>query len=658
MLVMHSHRCLHLSIALGAFVTLPNAQEAQRPDFWRVIERLTEDVAGAELASVLEHMATVTERRSEVGQHVARVDRALAEPWIPPALAADLEQRLAGPLSVQRGARFERLLADVAEWIDIEPSTDDELRSLAAEATRLADPDLKGLALLESLSGFLDYAHVLLDRALAGLEPEDWPLLFGGHRSFAEAWYRGHFPNTPLTATQRQDQDAFVKALLARPKTDRALVLGVANELMRLAEPDFVARLARRLARVREDVDADRWGDDVLAVVGDAPQNTVVLSGRKSSEHSRKVALVIDLGGDDSYARAAVVDAPDQLASIVLELGGDDTYAGDGPGPAYAAGGVALLVDRKGDDHYVSGRLGQAATALGVSALIDLAGQDRYEAEDYAQGHATCGVALLYDFEGDDSYRAWAFAQGGGIGYGLSALVDGDGNDRYVADGAWPDVYGNSGPDVFHGASQGYCTGVRQEVAGGVAALVDLGSGDDSYQAGSFSQGGGYYFSFGLMYDGGGDDENIGARYAQGFGVHQAIGVRWDAGGDDTYTCKSVAHTGMAWDEGVGYLIEDGGDDTYRTGALACGGAAQTGVAICIEGGGRDTYATGNASQGGTGSSEYHEKPALGVLIDLGGDADDYSAEGRADGTTRVTPGVEVFVDSKASTLTKALRRL
>ena len=47
----------------------------------------------------------------------------------------------------------------------------------------------------------------------------------------------------------------------------------------------------------------------------------------------------------------------------------------------------------------------------------------------------------------------------------------------------------------------------------------------------SASRGGGYDFSFGLMYDGGGDDENHGYRYSQGFGVHQAVGVRWDAGG-------------------------------------------------------------------------------------------------------------------------------
>ncbi|MCA9003090.1 MAG: hypothetical protein KDB61_14290, partial [Planctomycetes bacterium] len=241
------------------------------------------------------------------------------------------------------------------------------------------------------------------------------------------------------------------------------------------------------------------------------------------------------------------------------------------------------------------------------------------------------------------------------IGNGLCALVDGGGDDTYLADLHWPDVYGDSGPDVYHGASQGYATGIRSNVAGGVAALIDLGNGKDRYQAGSFSQGGGYYFGFGLMYDGGGDDQAFGSRYAQGFGVHQAIGVKWDAGGNDLYQCRSVAHAGMAWDEGVGYLLDDGGDDVYSVGDLGCGGAAQTGIAVCIDGGGSDTYKTGKESQGGTGSSEYHDKPSIGVLIDLGGGTDTYSAEERGDNTVRAATGVEVFVDATEKTFAKLL---
>jgi len=637
----------------------------ERPDFWRIVERAAEqEGAQAELEVVLEHMRGIPGRRANVGNRLARIDRGLVEPWTPPALAAELRTLLEAPAVTRKGPRFAGLTAGVAAWLDLEDagsaSGADALGELDELWGRVADPELEGVSLLEALSAFVEQAHDLLDEALAGLEPEDWEPLFEGHAAFSEAWYRTHFPDAEASASGEQTINGFTNALLLRPKQDRARILAVTNALLRLAEPDFLNRLPRRLSKVKRSEVPEEYGRDVLAVVGDEPRNRVVLGGKKSTTHALPAALIIDLKGNDRYERAAVVDSPDCLVSIVLDLGGDDEYGGEAPGPAYAAGGVALLVDRKGDDLYQSGRLGQAATVLGCAVLVDLEGDDRYVAEDYAQGHALCGVALLYDLAGDDTYTAWAFAQGGGIGYGLSALVDGEGDDRYLADLHWPDVYGNSGPDIYHGASQGYCTGMRPEIAGGVAALLDLGDGRDRYQSGNFSQGGGYYFSFGLLFDGGGDDENFGTRYSQGFGVHQGIGVRWDAGGDDAYTCRSVAHAGMAWDEGVGYLLEDGGDDTYVVGDLGCGGAAQTGVAVLIDRGGKDSYRTGRESQGGTGSSEYHDKPALGFLLDLGGDADDYSLAGRADSTLRVTAGVEVFLDTKARDERKALgaRRL
>ena len=175
-------------------------------------------------------------------------------------------------------------------------------------------------------------------------------------------------------------------------------------------------------------------------------------------------------------------------------------------------GGIGALVDRRARTG-TSGRFGQAASALGFAALVDGDGDDVYSAADYAQGFTFCGVALLVDRAGNDRFGAWAFAQGAGIGDGFAACVDGGGNDQYVANGHWPDVYGDSGPGSFQGVSQGYSTGLRQlrsdnvaenEIPGGFAALLDLGDGKDSYDSGNFSQGGAS-ISFGLMYDNGGD---------------------------------------------------------------------------------------------------------------------------------------------------------
>lgn len=639
------------TLSLGAFSARSTPSD-ERPEFWRtMLAAVDEQGLRTEFDVVTTHMADLETTRANVGNRLSRVRRGLSQPWTPPALAEELRDLMAQPARTKQGSRFEALVPGIAAWLDLEdyedPHADAEhggLQELDALWQDVQHKELKGLALLEGLSAYLELAHVLLDESLAGLDSSQRELLFEHHQSFLEAYYRNHFPGEELTQEQAQAIANF-KRLLTRPRTNRSLMLGVASALLRLAEPEFLSSLPRRLARTKNKLDRDAFPANVLAAVGDAPRNLVLLSGKRVSEHNTRAALIIDLGGNDSYTRAAVVDSPDCLVSIVLDLGGDDSYQGSGGGPASSLGGVAILVDRKGDDHYESARFGLGASALGFAALVDLEGDEEYSSHDFSQGHATCGVGLLYDMQGNDTYKAWAVAQAGGIGYGLCALVDGAGDDSYVADLQWPDVYGNSGANVYHGASQGYSTGMRSDVAGGIAALLDLGSGRDRYQAGSFSQGGGYYFSFGLKYDGGGDDESYGSRYAQGFGVHQAVGVLWDAGGDDKYICRSVAHTGMAWDEGVGYLLEDGGDDTYQTGALSCGGAAQTGIAICIDRAGKDSYKTGGQSQGGTGSSEYHHKPSIGALLDFGKKKDSYTLEGRANKTVRTTSGVQIFVD-------------
>jgi len=647
-----------MAVLAGSLFSLPQAQSDELPAAWRLVQRAVEKGGvQEEFDVVLEHMRGIEKARANVGNKLSCVMRGLAEPWAPPAQSAALKELLGGP-AAGKNASFDGLNEGIAKWLDIEgfePCSPDAehpgLQELGALFEQIAAGGAEGQDLVESLSEYMGLAHSVLEEALGELEDDEGLLLFDGYADFYEAWYRTHFPSGDVSPEQKRSISAF-KNLMKKPIANRALVLGVADSLLKLSDSEFERSLLRRLVKLKPLA----AGGDLVARAGDAPSNRVLVSGKRSSTHTEPAALIIDLGGNDLYRRAAVVDSPDMLVSMVLDLGGDDTYEADGHGQAFAAGGVALLIDRKGNDVYQAGRLGQGASVLGFAALIDQAGDDRYTAEDYSQGHALCGIGLLYDMQGKDEYKAWAFAQGGGIGYGLCALVDGAGDDQYLADLAWPDVYGNSGPDVYHGASQGYSTGMRPEIAGGIASLIDLGDGDDRYQSGSFAQGGGYYFSFGLMYDDGGDDQNFGSRYSQGFGVHQGIGVRWDAAGNDAYTCRSVAHAGMAWDEGVGYLLEDGGDDTYKTGDLSCGGAAQTAIAIHIDLGGKDTYQTGRESQGGTGSSEYHNKPALGILIDLGGKKDSYSAAGREDQSLRTSKGVEIFADLKSKDLTRALK--
>ena len=150
---------------------------------------------------------------------------------------------------------------------------------------------------------------------------------------------------------------------------DPSRPLPVAAALLRLTDSTVLQGLAQRLARVDAGGAVPGVTGDVLAVVGASPESRVVLGGRGRNTYDVSAALVLDLGGDDRYARAAVAASPGLLASIVLDLAGDDVY--EGPGPAYSVAGVALLVDRKGKDLYRGGRHAQAVTVAGFSLLLD-----------------------------------------------------------------------------------------------------------------------------------------------------------------------------------------------------------------------------------------------------------------------------------------------
>jgi hypothetical protein len=649
-----------LLLAAAAAGTLARG-EAKSAE-WELLERIA-DARGfrAEFDAVPAHLAQMVEKYDETlgAARLTRVVRGLAEPWSVPGTALELRDGLEQSVTARNGAELASLIVRTTDWLDIPASPLApaegrlaEMDALWAQIAAAADPAAQPVNedLLARLSGYVGLAHAEAAQATAGMNEEERLLLRGAFPGWCEAFFCAHFPQGEITEAQSQLIEQY-KALAS--KMDRARLLAVAVRIARLADPAFLAGLGKRLAKcARAGAKVDGFSGDVIATAGDRPEARVVLLGRGKSQISGRAALVIDLGGDDHWQRAAVVDDASVLVSVVLDLHGNDQYLTTTPGPAYAAGGIALLVDAHGKDRYASGRLGQGAAALGFAALLDLEGDDRYAAQDYSQAYAFAGVGLLLDRAGDDVYEAWAFAQGSGNGNGFSALADGSGSDRYVANGHWPDVYGDSGPDSHHGASQGYSFGFRDGevlLPGGIAVLADLGDGKDYYESGNFSQGGAYFFGFGLMFDGGGDDENRGYRYSQGFGVHQAVGMRWDAGGNDVYTTLSAANCGAAWDEGVGWLVDESGDDRYEVGGLALGGTANTAVAILVDGGGDDRYGGvgGSDSQGGSGDSTYHQKQAIGALLDFGGGKDTYTRAGRGDGSVQTADWHGIFVDAK-----------
>lgn len=369
-----------------------------------------------------------------------------------------------------------------------------------------------------------------------------------------------------------------------------------------------------------------------LVVVGGAGANRYDMSA---------VAAVYDVGGDDRYDYPGPAPGPLQF---IIDLAGNDTYSATASfcGPATGIFGLSIIDDRAGNDTYrSSGMFTIGAGLFGFGILLDRAGNDTYENLDddsgWSVGVGFYGSGMILDLAGSDVYLAQKLSQGVGGPRGFGAIVDGAGNDLYRANGPrFGSAYGT--PAVYLGMSQGFGFGVRNNAAGGVGVIVDLG-GDDRYEAGEFSQAGAYYFGLGIIHDVAGNDLYYGNRYGQAFAAHQAAGVLIDDAGDDTYWSMTAASQAGAWDQSMVMLVDRAGNDSYRCDGLGQGAAAQQALAILLDLGGDDHYVGRGSVQGLGGGNEYHYHAegilSFSALFDLGGGRDFYSA-GRANNTREV----------------------
>ncbi len=362
-----------------------------------------------------------------------------------------------------------------------------------------------------------------------------------------------------------------------------------------------------------------------LIVIGGAGPNTYDMDN---------IAAVYDVGGNDVYTHSKPrIGVP----TLIVDAAGDDAYIGTEPfaGPASVLAGVSIIHDWAGNDRYEGSRHACAAGLFGIALILDSAGHDVYQAEDWSQGVGMFGAGLIVDLAGHDEYLGETRVQGVGSTKGLGAIIDAAGNDLYRANGPHGSVYGT--PAVYVGFSQGIGYGIRQYASGGIGLISDLG-GNDRYEAGEFSQGGGYYWCLGLLHDAGGDDLYYANRYGQGFGCHQSLGMLIDEAGDDTYWSMTAASQGGSWDIGVGLLLDKAGNDAYRADGLSQGAASMQAIGLLVDLAGQDRYSgKGGATQGQTGSNTYHYDRtkcfSFSALLDFGEAIDFYSC-GRANNST------------------------
>lgn len=366
----------------------------------------------------------------------------------------------------------------------------------------------------------------------------------------------------------------------------------------------------------------------------------VVVGGAGANRYDMdRLVAVIDGGGDDVYVWRAAVPPPVQ---VVIDAAGADSYEASYGGPGAGWGGVSLLVDRAGNDRYRSVFGGCGAGVFGFGVLLDEQGDDVYRCDAWSAGAGLYGGGVLIDGGGADAYLSQILSQGAGGPRGAGMLIDRTGADLYRANGLVGSAYGT--PAVFQGFSQGVGFGIRPLDTGGVGLLLD-GAGDDRYEAGEFSQGGGYFWALGLLHDAAGDDLYYGNRYAQGFGAHQAAGRLYDAAGDDAYWSMTAAAQGAAWDESLAVLEDAAGNDVYRAGGLSQGAAAHQSRAWLIDGGGDDAYrASAAIVQGASGEDHYHydaRAPVLSLGVLLDGAGHDHYTRGVPDGEVRIDGAVD-----------------
>lgn len=375
--------------------------------------------------------------------------------------------------------------------------------------------------------------------------------------------------------------------------------------------------------------------------------------------------LIIDGGGNDSYSWSGANS--DYPLTLVIDGAGNDTYVSTDSTQAGIGGGlasVAIICDKSGNDRYQVEHVGLGCGILGAGVLIDMGGNDTYKGRLWTEAAGAFGVGVLSDSAGTDSLYCWSKSQGYGYTQGCGLLVNGDGNDVYIAEDSFLFDPASQTKDHNNSSAQGVGFGKRADIvdgdswAGGVGLLCDL-SGNDRYSAGLFAQGCAYWFAVGMLLDASGNDIYDGIWYVQGSGAHFGVGYLDDQDGDDQYTATMNMAIGAGHDFTIGFLLDRAGNDRYTAPNLSLGGGNSNGIGLFCDLDGDDHYSTrGGTTLGRANSVAGGPRERLGVwgiFVDAAGN-DQYSEPwagngkrwiGPASDTTKVNPmAIGVGVDN------------
>jgi hypothetical protein len=637
----------------------PEIRGGEMPVFGSSLERLQREVrpdfeqhVGQQQALVLTALGSGRDDAAEYKSPL--VVQTLTDPW---AGTAELDQ-----LGFRLSEQAQSPPADWKAIVNLLTAAAGREVSSAPALRFPSEPNLEQVVI--AILGALEEAKRYRDKALTGLTLEERRFLFEHAAELAERFS----PQAEMSGDTAAVVTAHQRfAGLVQEKVDLGSLLAAAKVLGQLADKAFLEGVARAVRGVGRLPMQPGWVTGDALVYRDTPYGAILIGGPgvNTFQLDGRVAVLIDLGGDDTYRGliAASTDVERGL-SLLIDLSGNDRYEGDPLGLATGRLGVGLLVDRQGDDEYrlLSGTGGAGFAGAGV--LMDQTGDDQYIGSRFTQGVAVEGVGLLLDEAGDDLYTSFAYALGFGGPGGVGAVVDVLGDDRYQCGDTYPSAYNRAeAPDAQPGDPRfqydcfGLGAGVGLRVvnpaagprfsglAGGLGLLIDM-NGHDRYLGANFSQGAGYFFGAGMLLDLHDNDEYHAARYGLAAGAHSAVGLFVDGGGDDRYSSSGPVYSGAAaWDRSVMAFVDAaGGHDLYDLGRSSGLGIAEHGAwSLFVEEGGNDRYLV----PGGMGTAAH---AGVSGFFDLAGE-DDYSGTSHAmtdrldNRHTRITPDGGLFVD-------------
>ena len=384
----------------------------------------------------------------------------------------------------------------------------------------------------------------------------------------------------------------------------------------------------------------------------------VEVAGFGNDTHSKDVALLIDLGGNDTYTNNAGGCGRSGGVAVCIDHAGDDKYLA--PDSSYVQGfgflGVGMLIDLAGNDVYKAKHFSQGAGIMGVGVLWDKAGNDTFSANAFCQGAGMFGLGMMLDDSGDDVYDCATNGQGSATTLGLGILSDLEGNDQYRlacdttldAMGGLPG-YGQGGALSF----RAYPWEKKLVAYGGVGMLVD-DKGNDTYTSKGWNcQGGSYIMSLGVLVDNEGNDHYV-CGTGQGSGIHVTNAILIDKKGDDVYEGGFRAG-GSGGDRSPGFLIDYEGNDTYISSTSSYGTACKPfAYSLFIDYKGDDKYIcekpTGPVlmndwhSFGGVWPESDPNAWPYAISLDLGGN-DTYQVRNRANNSETHSFGHGIHLD-------------